>query len=105
MGADTREHLPPRQRRQGRTSLQRRRELRAGFKNTIIFHHPFTDQVSSLLLPALEANHNLVQISARQLLVVLGCGNRPSGDQAALIFCLIYRKRAFTGSGRRHFPG
>jgi hypothetical protein len=101
MGADTREHLLPRQRALQEPDLYFSAvgELCAGFqKYHIIFHYPFTDHdllVSSCHQIPWKQAYNLVQISARQLLAVWGCGNPPSsGDHAALIFCLLYRKRA-----------
>jgi hypothetical protein len=86
MGADTREHLLSRQWALQEPDLHFSavRELHAGFQeHHIIFHHPFIDHdlLASSHQTYWQLAYNLGQISARHLLVVLGCGKSPSsGD-------------------------
>jgi len=87
MGADTYEHLLPRQRALQEPDLHCSAvgKLRAGFqKHHIIFHNPFTDQhlwVSSSHERYWKQAYKLGQISARQLLAILGCGKPPSSGE------------------------
>jgi hypothetical protein len=110
MGADTREHLLPRQRALQESDLHFSTvgELHTGFQeHHVIFHHAFTDHdlLASSSQIRWKLAYNLEQISARHLLGVLSCGKPPlSGDQVTLLFCFIYRKRVFFWAAGRELP-